>query len=83
MSKMVTARLPEETVTELDALVSAGSYRSRAEVIKAALDRLLVAERRSAIDRAIVDGYTRIPPEPWAIAAAEDAGRRSIEAEPW
>ena len=83
MSKMLTARLAEETVREVDALVKAGTYRSRADVIKAALERLLTEERRTAIDRAILDGYTRIPSQPWEIAAAEEAGRRSIEDEPW
>lgn len=45
-------------------------------------EQYLAADREAAIDAAIVEGYTRIPPaeqDPWA----EAAGRRSIAAEPW
>lgn len=54
---------------------------SRSQLIREAIERYLAVERETAIDRAIVEGYTRIPqePDPWAEAAA----RRSIAEEPW
>lgn len=61
---------------------AARSRRSRSDLIREALETYLAADREAAIDRAIVEGYTRIPqPErdPWAEAAA----RRSITKEPW
>ncbi|HEV8687811.1 MAG TPA: ribbon-helix-helix protein, CopG family [Gaiellaceae bacterium] len=70
---------------ELLALVDERAARlgkSRSELIRAALEQYLKTDRDAAIDAAIVDGYTRIPPpkyDPWAEAAARD----SIAAEPW
>ena len=54
---------------------------SRSRLIREAVEAYLAADRSAAIDRAIVDGYTRIPPEedPWAEAAA----RESIGREAW
>ena len=51
-------------------------------LIRNAIEQYLRDELEAAIDRAIVDGYTRIPPperDPWAEAAARD----SIAEEPW
>jgi predicted transcriptional regulator len=61
---------------------AAKSGRSRSEIIRTAIERELAAEREAAIDAAIVEGYTRIPPpefDPWAEASATE----SIRAEPW
>jgi metal-responsive CopG/Arc/MetJ family transcriptional regulator len=61
---------------------AAKSGRSRSEIIRTAIERELAAESDAAIDAAIVEGYTRIPPpefDPWAEASA----KRSIADEPW
>ena len=61
---------------------AARSGISRSELIRTAISAYLAREREAATDAAIVDGYTRIPPEkhdPWAKASA----MRSIQAEPW
>lgn len=83
MSKMITLRLSEERVGQLDALVARGAFATRAAALTAALDRLLAEAAAREIDRAIVDGYTRHPPTPedddWATWAAEE----SIREEPW
>ncbi len=55
---------------------------SRSELIRRSLDAYLATGRSAAIDRAIVEGYTRIPPAPedaWADAALDE----SLHAEPW
>lgn len=54
---------------------------SRSRLIRDAVEAYLADERAAAVDRAIIDGYTRVPPEddPWVDAATED----SIRAEPW
>lgn len=54
---------------------------SRSRLIREAVEAYIADDRGAAIDRAIVDGYTRIPPEhdPWSEAAA----RESIRREPW
>lgn len=55
---------------------------SRSELIRRAITRYVESDLEAEIDRAILEGYRRIPPparDPWAEAAA----RRSIRAEPW
>jgi metal-responsive CopG/Arc/MetJ family transcriptional regulator len=79
----------QQTLVQLsDSLVAALDERaarlgtSRSHLIREAIESYLHDEREDAIDRAIVDGYTRVPPaehDPWAEASA----RRSIAAEPW
>jgi len=83
MAKMITLRVSQARLDELDALVASGGYGSRAAALTAALERFLADERERAIDRAIVDGYTRIPPTPTEDAHATAAGIRSITDEPW
>ena len=55
--------------------------RSRSDVIRSAIERYLKEVLQDEIDRAVVDGYTRVPQEsdPFIEAAARD----SIAAEPW
>jgi len=83
MSKMLTVRTPEERVAQIDALVAAGVYESRASFIIEAIDRLVDELERRRIDREIVEGYTRIPQTAEELAWAEESGRRSIADEPW
>lgn len=54
---------------------------SRSQLIRRAIEDHLAADREAAIDRAIVEGYTRQPqgPDPWAEASTRD----SIADEPW
>ena len=55
---------------------------SRSELIRRAIEAYLKDDRDAEIDAAIVEGYTRIPPEeddPWAEASTIE----SIRAEPW
>ena len=78
--KQALVQLSDELLALLDER-AAKSGRSRSEIIRAAIERELAAEREAAIDKAIVDGYTRVPqgPDPWAEASA----RRSVADEPW
>jgi hypothetical protein len=45
--------------------------------------RLLAAEHERAVDQAIVEGYTRIPPSPEDDEAALASTRESIREKPW
>jgi Arc/MetJ-type ribon-helix-helix transcriptional regulator len=83
MSKMITARTPDDLVRRIDEVVAAGIYRSRAAVVVEALERLVAELERLAIARSIVEGYTRIPPTAEELAWAEASARRSIADEPW
>jgi metal-responsive CopG/Arc/MetJ family transcriptional regulator len=79
--RQTLVQLNDELLALLDER-AARAKRSRSDLIREALEQYLAAERAAAIDRAIVEGYTRIPQEehdPWAATAA----RRSIAEEPW
>jgi len=79
--RQTLVQLSDELLALLDER-AAKSGRSRSEIIRSAIERELAAEREAAIDKAIVDGYTRIPQaehDPWAEASAIE----SIRAEPW
>jgi len=80
---MITVRMSDDRVAQIDALVEGGTYPSRARLIVAAIDRLVAELEELEIDRSIVEGYTRIPPtaeeDAWARVSALD----SIREEPW
>jgi metal-responsive CopG/Arc/MetJ family transcriptional regulator len=73
-------QLSDGLLAELDAR-RAREGRSRSELIREAIEAYLADDREAAIDRAIVDGYTRIPPT--QEFGAEWAARTLIAAEPW
>jgi metal-responsive CopG/Arc/MetJ family transcriptional regulator len=79
--RQVLVQLNDELLALLDQR-AAKSGRSRSDLIRGAIERELEADLDSAIDRAIVEGYTRLPPgelDAWAAASA----KRSVRAEPW
>jgi len=51
--------------------------------MSAALDWLLAEDERRAVDEAIVEGYTRVPPTAEEDAWAHASGLASIREEPW
>jgi len=75
--------MSDERVRAIDELVSSGSRASRAAVIVEAIDRLIADLEREAIDRAIVDGYTRIPQTEEELEWAEWSTEESVAEEPW
>jgi len=83
MSLMITVRMSTERVEKVDALVASGASATRADLVRAAVDELLRREEEAAIDRAIIEGYTRMPPTEEELRWAEAAARRSVAAEPW
>ena len=83
MSKMITVRMPEDSVARIDALVEAESYESRASFIVEAINRLVEEIEGREIDRRIVEGYTRFPPTAEETRWAESSGIESIREEPW
>ena len=83
---MVMAR--QQTLVQLnDSLIALLDERaardgvSRSRLIRDAIEAYLDEDLAAEIDRAIVEGYTRIPPDddPWVDAATDD----TIRAEPW
>ena len=80
--KQVLVQLSDELVALLDER-AARLGQSRSELIRRALELEVRDERKRAIDRAIVEGYTRIPPDGEFDAWAEANAIESIREEPW
>ena len=80
---MVSVRMPDDRLTAIDELVSSGSHASRAALNVDAIDRLIAELVSAAIDRAIVEGYTRIPETAEELEWAEWSTEESIREEPW
>jgi Arc/MetJ-type ribon-helix-helix transcriptional regulator len=59
--KQTLVQLSDEQVAALDA-VARRRHLSRSALIREAIDALLADDREAEIGRAIVEGYTRIPP---------------------
>jgi Arc/MetJ-type ribon-helix-helix transcriptional regulator len=82
-TEQIAVRLPEELLSELDALVASGAYASRAAAVRAGVEAITALEHRRQIDRAIVAGYQRTPPTPVETDAAIASLRDAIAEEPW
>lgn len=82
MSQQIAVRIPDETLESLDGLVARGTFANRADAVRAGIEKLVADAERDRIDRAIVEGYTRIP-DTELDAWAEASTRAMIAAEPW
>jgi Arc/MetJ-type ribon-helix-helix transcriptional regulator len=82
-TEQIAVRLPEQLLHEVDELVAHGVYESRAAAIRAGAEMVTALERRQQIDRAIVEGYRRVPPTPIESRAALTSLRDAIIEEPW
>jgi len=82
-SVQIAVRLPVGLLEAVDQLVAAGIGASRAEVVRQALERFADEAERIRIDRAIIEGYRRLPATPDEEAAALASLRESITEEPW
>lgn len=82
MAQLVT-RIDDKLASEVDALVSQGAVRSRSDAVRQGLEALVERHRRSAVGRAIVEGYRRVPQTEAEVGWADEATRRMIADEPW
>lgn len=77
--RQVLVQLSDELIAALDERAAELGI-SRSALIRRALEEHLGEDLRTEIDRRILDGYGRIPPEdPWGDLPA----RAMIAAEPW
>jgi metal-responsive CopG/Arc/MetJ family transcriptional regulator len=77
-SRIVVA-LSDEWLARVDQSCARSGW-TRAEVIAAAVERFADAQPDEAVDRALVDGYTR---KPATDTSAGEAARQLIAAERW
>ena len=71
-----------ETLLEVLDQRATATGRSRSDLIREAIEQHYKEDFEAAIDRAMVDGYTRIPDDE-VDAFYENLARRSIAEEPW
>jgi Arc/MetJ-type ribon-helix-helix transcriptional regulator len=83
MSKQIAIRIPDALFAQLNGLVSSGSFETKAEAVRSALEALVDAERRADLGRRIVEGYRRVPQDDVDVASSSQAATRSIDEEPW
>lgn len=79
----IAVRLPDPLLIQLDQLVAAGVFESRAAAVRAGVESVTAECARQEIDRAIIDGYQRVPPTAEELRAARSFLRTSILEEPW
>lgn len=82
-TEQIAIRLSEELLDQLDDLVAKGVYGSRAAAVRAGIEAITELERRRKTDRAVVDGYRRIPLTAAEQNAAVASLREAITEEPW
>jgi metal-responsive CopG/Arc/MetJ family transcriptional regulator len=62
---------------------AAETGRSRSDLIREAIEQYYKEDVEAAIDRAMVDGYTRVPDDDEVDGLAEANARALIGEEPW
>lgn len=82
-TEQIAVRLPVRQLALLDELVDRGVYETRAAAVRAGIEAVVELDRRHQDDRAIVEGYRRVPPTDAEKAAAIASLRDAIAEEPW
>jgi Arc/MetJ-type ribon-helix-helix transcriptional regulator len=79
----LVTRVPDAIANAVDGLVQAGVFASRSDAVRTGLEEVIENERRAAIGRAIVDGYSRVPQDADDLAWPDTATSAMIAEEPW
>lgn len=79
----IAARFEDDVVADIDSLVEAGRFQSRADALRHGVRAYLETERRRLVGDAIAEGYRQVPQGDDEIAGAEASGRAMIAEEPW
>ena len=82
-TEQIAVRLPERLLSDLDDLVTSGTYESRSAAVRAGIEAIMGLERQRQTDCDIVDGYLRQPPTKTEERAALASLREAILDEPW
>lgn len=82
-TEQIAVRLSQELLSQVDDLVARGVYESRAAAVRAGLGAVTESDRRRRIDRAVIEGYRRVPAAEAEREAAIRSLREAILEEPW
>jgi len=80
--KQVLLQLTDDLVRRLDR-VSKEKGLSRSAIVRDALERYVSRESEEEMDRRLIEGYTRFPPDGEFDAWSEQQAREMVEEEPW
>ena len=72
-----------DTLLEVLDRRAAETGRSRSDLIREAIEQYYKQDVEAAIDRAIVEGYTRVPDDDEFDGLAEATARELLSEEPW
>lgn len=82
-TEQIAVRIPDALLAALDDLVARGVYESRAAAVRAGIEAITELDRRRSLDRAMIDGYRRIPPTASERDVAVASLREAIIEEAW
>lgn len=83
MTTQIALKLPDELAKALDDLVERGTYRSRSQAVRVAVEALVRRAAAERVDAAFVEGFSRQPERPEELADATRLAIEAIEDEPW
>lgn len=83
MTTQIAVKLPDEVVAAVDRLVDEGQFRSRSAAVRRALDDLVAASQRAAVDRAFARGFRAVPETEDELTDATRLAVEVIDDEPW
>lgn len=79
----IAVKLPDELVGEFDKLVEGGTYDNRSQAVRAGLEAMVIAQRRSELEQCYRDVAVRFPETREDLADATRLGVDAIHDEPW
>ncbi len=82
-TEQIAVRLPKQLLDELDELLAAGIYESRAAAVRAGVEAITALQHRRRVDEAILEGYRRAPSTAVEHEDAATSLRHAIAQEPW
>ena len=79
----IIARVDDQLVAQLDAIVASGEAASRSDAVRRALEAMIDKRRRRLVGEAIAEGYRRVPETDEELRWADENARAMIAEEPW
>lgn len=83
MAIRIAIDLPDDLVAAIDHLIEDGTFQSRSAAVRLALDALIAASERTAVDQAFARGFRAVPETADELADAMRLAVEAINDEPW
>ncbi len=83
MTVQIAVKLGDEEAAALDRLVTEGSFASRSEAVRTAVQALVHGHERHRVDASFAEGFRRRPESEGELTEATRLAIGAIEEEPW